>query len=85
MTLYLDSKMPFGKYQGKVVSSISKDYLKWINQNTEHKVLWTRKPKEVEVSLEKRFLTFYQMEDLHRRTCAKIGRQLIYENVQIPF
>ncbi len=88
MTLYLDSTVNFGKYSGKKVKDIPSAYLNWLRENTEHKIKWTKKPVEEEFNYDNFKLTFLQIIQLeynHRKLCTDIGRQLIYENVQIPF
>lgn len=88
MTLYLDSIITFGKHSGKRMSDVPQDYLNWLKENTSHKVRFTKAPKVEEVNFEDVHLTFLQLvklEDLYRRTCAEIGRKLIYSNAEIPF
>ncbi len=88
MTLYLDSTINFGKYSGKKVKDIPAAYITWLRENTQHKIKWTKKPKEEEFNYDNFKLTFLQsiqLEYNHRKLCTDIGRQLIYENVQIPF
>ena len=88
MTLYLDSTLNFGKYSGKKVKDVPSAYLNWLRENTNHKIKWTKKPVEEEFNYDDFKLTFLQiiqLENLYRVTCARIGRQLIYNNVQIPF
>lgn len=88
MTLYLDSVITFGKYKGKKLCNIPTQYVKWLKENTDHVVKHKMKPKIEKVKLNDTKLTIYdfiRMENLHRITCARIGRKLIYDNVQIPF
>lgn len=88
MTLYLDSIITFGKYSGKRVSDLPKDYVIWLKENTSHKVRSCMTPKTEEVKSDKSHLPFLdsvQFENNFRRMCTEIGRRLIYENVQIPF
>lgn len=89
MILYQDSIVTFGKYSGKRVSDIPVDYLNWLKENTKHKIKDCNTPElEEEVKPDKSHLPFndaVNAENLFRRTCMELGRQLIYNNVQIPF
>ena len=85
MTFYLDSIITFGKYSGKRISDLPQDYVTWLKENTKHKIRSCTTPPVEEPVVEKVTLDSANLENLYRVTCAKIGRQLIYENVQIPF
>jgi len=86
MTLYLDSTINFGKYAGKQLKDIPDNYIQWLKDNTEHTIKNRFKPKDqTPEKVQSNFFDMVKLENFYRVTCAKIGRQLIYENVQIPF
>lgn len=88
MTLYLDSIITFGKYSGKRVSDLPQDYVTWLKENTKHKIKNCMTPKPEEPEVNTHGVTFVQLVNLendYRLTCTKIGRKLIYENIEIPF
>lgn len=85
MILYQDTTLNFGMYKGFKVYSLPKNYINWLKENTSHEIIDKPEPKSNLTEWEKKMKLEAEADDLHRRTCAKIGRQLIYENVEIPF
>ncbi len=86
MILYSNSVVPFGKYKGQVVNQIPDSYKQWLCENTDHKILTCNAPvKDKFTEEERQKMYFARIENSFRVLCTKIGRQLIYENVQIPF
>lgn len=85
MTLYLDTVLTFGKYKGKRLFNVPKNYVQWLHKNTEHKVVNKVEHKVKGEEKELTFIDYVYMENLYRRTCAKIGRRLLYSSSWIPF
>lgn len=81
MTLYLDSTINFGKYAGKKLKDLPTSYVQWLKENTNHTIKNRFKPEEKPITLAE----VINIENRYRLTCTKIGRKLIYENIEIPF
>lgn len=86
MILYSNSVMPFGKYKGQIVDQIPEIYKEWLRENTKHTIVKQQAPAPVKFTEEERIrLYFAKLDETYRLTCTKIGRKLIYENIEIPF